>query len=245
MPLPRVRTVFFDLGGTFLRVEPSVGEVYARTAGRHGCDVSPRTVEANFQSAWKRSVERARARDFRCSDAILQREWLEIVRDSLGAGVPAELLPAIFEELYAHFASGKAWTLAPGALESVAHLRRRGLQIGVLSNWDSRVSAMLDDLTLARTFDLFVISHEVGFEKPHERIFREALTRSRTLPSEALHIGDSLRADILPARLLGLGTLWIAPDSLRDQSPEAGPGAASLAEVSSGTWDALLEAAAR
>jgi putative hydrolase of the HAD superfamily len=234
----RIRAVFFDLGGTLLRVKTSVGEIYAEAAARHGVELDASEVQARFSLAWTRSLERARARGHRATDSILKAEWLTIVRESLGSGVPAACLRPVFEELYAHFSSGRAWSVAPGARASLAHLRSRGLWLGVLSNWDSRFRATIEDLELDDAFDSFVVSHAVGFEKPHPEIFHAALRASRTRPEETLHVGDSLEADVRAARRVGIRTLWVAPVG-DPYGCEAGAAVESLA-LSPDSWDRLL-----
>jgi len=237
----RVRAVLLDLGGTLLRVRTSVGEVYAETAARFGFPVSAEDVARNFKRAWKRGLERGSARNYRCSDSILKEEWLQIVRDSFDSQVPPTHIEAVFEELYRYFATGGAWVLAPGVTESLAHLRSRNLRLVLLSNWDSRSVTMLRDLGLHDLFDSLVISYDVGVEKPHPEIFREALRRAGADAAEALHVGDSLEADIRPARSLGIRTLWLDPDGLRQGPDGVGPTVASFSDLGTDGWDALLD----
>lgn len=241
----RIETVFFDVGGTSLRVERGVGVVYAETAADHGIEVDPTALDAAFRAAWKRSLERSRARQHRCSDPILREEWLEIVRETFGDAVPRGALGALFEDLYERFVSRRAWRIAPGLLETLAHLRRRGIRLGILSNWDSRLERLLVDLDLACAFDMVIVSHAVGYEKPHARIFEEALRRAGCAAGRCLHVGDSYPADIAPARALGLNTLWLAPGPEREQRPDAGPGLERFPEDPAEYWDPVLSGSPR
>lgn len=66
-------------------------------------------------------------------------------------------------------------------------------------------------------WDFGVFSGIVGFEKPDPRIFEVALQKAGGVaPDQALHIGDSLRKDYLPARSLGMHSLLVD----RFQTPE-------------------------
>ena len=59
-------------------------------------------------------------------------------------------------------------------------------------------------------WDFGVFSGIVGFEKPDPRIFEIALHKAgEVAPDQALHIGDSLRKDYLPARSLGMHALLL------------------------------------
>lgn len=50
----------------------------------------------------------------------------------------------------------------------------------------------------------------VGIEKPDPRIFEMALQKAGGIaPEQALHIGDNLRKDYLPARSIGMHALLL------------------------------------
>ena len=240
MTVGAVRAVTLDLGGTLLRVEPSVGEVYAQGAARLGYPVTASIIEQNFRRAWQHSLTRSDARGYRTSDEILREEWRQIVGESFGDLVPATAMDELFEQLYGHFAAGKAWVLAPGVHRSLEVLRAHGLRLGVLSNWDSRITKTIEDLGLSEAFDAVTVSHAVGFEKPHPEIFRHAMRELDSTPANTLHIGDSLLADIQPARTLGLRTLWIASSRDRRDAEDTGPAVSSFLDVDEVAWGALL-----
>ena len=53
-------------------------------------------------------------------------------------------------------------------------------------------------------FDFIFTPEQVGFKKPHPKIFMEALNQTKADPKKALMIGDSLEADILGALTQGM-----------------------------------------
>jgi putative hydrolase of the HAD superfamily len=146
---PAIRAVLFDAGGTILRVNPSVEVVYVETAAAHGVEARPDAIRQGFRAAWRKSLERSRERGYRTSDEILRAEWFEIVRDTFGESAPASRIGPLFEDLYERFVSARAWSLAPGTREAVAFLRERGIRVGILSNWDSRLRRMLREMGMA------------------------------------------------------------------------------------------------
>ena len=238
---PAIRAVLFDAGGTILRVNPSVEVVYVETAAVHGVEARPDAIRQGFRAAWRKSLERSRKRGYRTSDEILRAEWFEIIRDTFGESAPASRIGPLFEDLYERFVSARAWSLAPGTQEAVAFLRERGIRVGILSNWDSRLRRMLREMGIERAFEFIVVSHEVGFEKPHTMIFEEALRRAGTDPGETLHVGDSYEADILPAAAMGLRTLWVAPREEREALAGAGPGVDALPAEPLPFWERVIE----
>lgn len=237
-----IRAVTFDVGGTILRVQPSVGAVYAETARAHGIEIDERQISSAFRLAWQRSTDRGAARKHVCTDAILRSEWHIMVKETFGAAVDADRLPVLFEDLYQRFVSASVWRLAPGFLATLQKLRSLGVRSGLLSNWDARLRPLLRELGLLELLDFQVISHEVGYEKPHEAIFRAALDAAGANPEEFLHVGDSLSADIEPARAVGMHTLWIASASDRQQHPNAGPGIERFPDDPTPFWSRLLTA---
>jgi len=239
-----VRMVFFDVGGTVLRVQPSVGEVYSRTAADHGFDVESGWLGERFKAAWKESIRRSWARSHVCSGEILRDEWFTVVRDTFGSSVPDPHLRPLFEDLYEKFVSASAWSLVAGARETFERLRSWGIRLGVLSNWDSRLPRTLEQLGLDHYFEVVVISYEVGYEKPHRKIFDEAVRRAGEPPARVLHVGDSWESDIEPARQYGLRTLWVASESERQSREEPGPATDDFAVFAAAEWESLLQGTA-
>ena len=114
---------------------------------------------------------------------------------------------ALFEALYAHYALPSAWVAAPGAAAALVRLRRAGVKLAVVSNFDTSLRPLLTELGLAPLFDSVIVSAEVGAEKPDEKIFRCALDSVGVAPGEALHVGDDAVNDERGARAVGCATL--------------------------------------
>jgi putative hydrolase of the HAD superfamily len=116
--------------------------------------------------------------------ALLRRDCAAVF---LGA-LEADLDPAEFARPYV---AALEFEPMPGAAEAVSQLRRLGLRLAVVSNWDVALREHLEQLGLARDFEAVVTSAEAGAPKPDPRIFRLALDRLGVAPERALHVGDS------------------------------------------------------
>ena len=114
----------------------------------------------------------------------------------------------------------------PAISEPIPHLvalRDREFKLGVISNFDSRLFGLLDGFGISQFFDPIVISTHAGVAKPAGEIFTQALVTHKLKPEEALHVGDSLHADIAGAQAAGLVPVLVdrrgdaveAPSSLR------------------------------
>ena len=205
----KLRAVTFDAGGTLLYPHPSVGEIYAAAARRHGAAADAATMEAAFRQAW---VACHHDDAVAAAGNVSQRDWWrELVFRALDmAGVAMRDREAYFDELYELFARPEVWRLFPDALETMAAVRQRGLKVGLLSNWDHRLRPVLEGLGLVPLLDAVVISCEVGAEKPDPRIFHAAgSVLGVACAEEVLHVGDSYRDDVLGALAVGMGAVLV------------------------------------
>ena len=99
----------------------------------------------------------------------------------------AELEP---ESFVAAFMSSIVFEPVAGALETVAALRARGLELAVVSNWDIGLAEQLERIGAASLFTAIVTSAEAGSAKPGPAVFQLALDRLGVEPGRALHVGD-------------------------------------------------------
>jgi putative hydrolase of the HAD superfamily len=158
--------VSFDAGGTLLEPWPSVGHAYAAVA-RRWCGVAPDVAAINrrFQAAWA-----ARGAAFDYSRAA----WAGLVATVMRGLSPCAEGPGFFAALYDHFAGPEPWRVFPDVVPTLTALRRRGLRLAVVSNWDARLRPLLAALGLAEFFEVIVVSGEVGWHKPDPRLFDHA-----------------------------------------------------------------------
>jgi len=91
--------------------------------------------------------------------------------------------------------------LLPHAGEAVERLRRLGLELAVVSNWDIGLLEHLQGLGLDGV--TVVTSAEAEAPKPDPAVFLLALERLVVRPERALHVGDS-DADEEGARAAGM-----------------------------------------
>jgi len=104
-----------------------------------------------------------------------------------------------------------------GLLETaaiLADLREGGYRIGVVSNFYGNLDRVLAEMGCARLIDVIVDSSAAGVFKPDAGIFMMALRALGVGPSEAAMVGDSIDKDCLPARRLGLRTVWLCAPSV-------------------------------
>ena len=82
-------------------------------------------------------------------------------------------------------------------------------KIGIIANQLMGTRQRLEQHGVLPYIDLIIASAEEGGSKPDPRIFEIALQRSSCPPEQAVMIGDRMDNDILPAKSLGMRTVWI------------------------------------
>lgn len=82
-------------------------------------------------------------------------------------------------------------------------------QIGVIANQSLGTAERLEQKGILKYIDLVIASAEEGVAKPDKRIFEIALQRANCRPENAVMIGDRVDNDIVPAKKLGMKTVWI------------------------------------
>ena len=121
-----------------------------------------------------------------------------------------EAFDEFFEEVFAVFERPDSWRLFPETLDVVTTLKAQGFELGIISNFDSRLFSVLRGLGIADLFDTITISSLAHAAKPSARIFQQALDKHAVDPSEALHVGDSERDDVKGAQNVGLTGVLLA-----------------------------------
>lgn len=102
-------------------------------------------------------------------------------------------------------------TMFPDAFDTLDWLRSRGIRLGCVTNrvfGGPRFAEELRELGLDRYFEATAVSCDLGYMKPHPRIFEHVLGEMGVEPGEAVMVGDSLRADVQASQALGMVGVW-------------------------------------
>jgi FMN phosphatase YigB (HAD superfamily) len=93
-------------------------------------------------------------------------------------------------------------------------------RLGLCSNFSHGETArsIVQQAGFDRHLSAIVISDEVGIRKPRPEIFEAVAEALALSPSEILHVGDSLRADVAGAARVGMRSVWL---TRRVRDPEA------------------------
>ena len=208
--LSKYKAVFFDVGGTLLKVHPSVGDVYARYARPFGFTGTPQELDRRFGVEWKR-MGGMESLGLSQGVEVEKKFWSELVHRVFAVSGGLRDFDTFFATVYEAFRKREHWKIFADVTDSaiLPWLKNKGIIMGIVSNWDSRLPDILASMELAHYFDFILASTVVGSAKPDKFIFQEALRLSGADPAEACHIGDDLDADFHGARNVGVDAILI------------------------------------
>ncbi len=106
--------------------------------------------------------------------------------------------------------------LMPGAMAVLEKLYPH-YPLYIISNGFSDLqSKKMEAAGIHSFFEELILSDVVGYNKPHSKIFLEALKTAQVSPKEALMIGDNWNADICGAKQVGIDQVYLGAAVERD-----------------------------
>lgn len=100
----------------------------------------------------------------------------------------------------------------------VLEIMSKKYKLGVIANQVAGTKDRLDNWGIGKYFDVVVASAEADCSKPDLKIFNLALEQAECKPNEAVMIGDRLDNDVVPAKQLGMKTVWVRQGFAKYQS---------------------------
>lgn len=183
--------IFFDATGTLFQLTESVGSGYARISSAFGFQLDPSATDAAFRSAFA-TVEQPSYPDG--PDESADHQWWKAfvaqVFAAAGEDPDRPSFSACFDALFSFYGTAEAWKLFPDTLPALEKLKQHGFELGILSNFDQRLTGILQTLGPHQHFQHIVISSEIGATKPHPDAFLAAAARAGRNPADCILIGD-------------------------------------------------------
>jgi len=212
--LKRYRGIFFDFWETISVVrevtDPSlflnrVIEKMMEVLRKNGHEVEREVLFGEVKGALER-------RERLWKMGLETSSWLSFAKvlDSLNIQWEGPLV-ALLRKGYREVAFEMGLEPRVGLEEVLKALRAKGLKVIILSNTSQGdlERRFLEENDLLQYFNALVFSVEVGFRKPREEIFKEALNLVKLDPKAVIHVGDSPEIDVLGENLVGIDTCWL------------------------------------
>lgn len=131
-----------------------------------------------------------------------------LVAEKLGKN-PEEIRDLITKEFYTKWEKIFYHVhLYPDAIRTLSWLKKKGILLGVLS--DFPVEMKLNILDITDYFDVALCSESVGYLKPAAEPFHALLERLDVNPQNLLYVGNNYDYDVIGAHNLGIRTAHIS-----------------------------------
>ena len=226
-----IRAVFFDFYGT-LADWPTAEGLQQAAAAAEGITIEQAPIAAAYRTAnaymdeenAKRPVQQRTQQE---RDAFFAEYERRLLADAGAPDVSPDVAARVWQRVRG---APEELTLFPDAKAALAELRALGLTLGVISNMGLELDALLERLGIGAYLAVRSTTGSAGVSKPHPRIFRFALAQAGVRPAEAVHIGDSIPADVEGARGAGITPVFVqrTPGT---PPPDGVPVVGSLAEA--------------
>ncbi|MCS7149604.1 MAG: HAD-IA family hydrolase [Caldimicrobium sp.] len=202
-----IRAFFFDAEGTFLRFDPSLGDIYYKLLQPLGFEIDPEKVAGRLREAYEVIFQEELKPPL--NGDLCKEAWRRVFDRVLSDYKDHPLFEKAFERVYRFFSQPECVKVMPGFRSFISELKNSGFIRAVITNWDCRLYPILEGHGLLEYFDAIFIGCEVGYLKPRPEIFQKALSHFNLKPVEVIMIGDSLKDDILPAQHMGMKTYHV------------------------------------
>jgi len=201
MDFSRFTTISFDCYGTLIDWESGILPVLRTVLGNHGQSL-PDAALLELYGEFEAEAESGPYQSY--------RDVLQAVVRAFADRLHFDASPAEIRSLHE---SVRAWTPFPDTVSALRELQRR-YQLAVISNIDDDLFAETRK-HLGVEFDGVITAQQARSYKPSVNNFQIALRTLALSPDRLLHAGQSIYHDVVPARTLGISTVWVNRKSAR------------------------------
>jgi len=206
-----IRVVLFDAVGTVLQPSPPVGEAYFLAGREAGSRLTLDQVTQRFRREFSRQFGGERAAS-QTNDELERRRWREVIAQVFDdvADIDAQLFP----RLWRHFGDSRNWRLFADASLAWQTLAAAGYEVGLASNFDSRLADVCRGFPLVADCRRVFVSSALGWAKPASGFFRAIERELACRPDEILLVGDDLANDYRGAKAAGWHAVWLSRETV-------------------------------
>jgi putative hydrolase of the HAD superfamily len=243
--MQHITAIGFDLFETLvmvehLRREEAVGRLM-QSLKSSGLAIADESFFPIYRATARRFMEAAQ----QDGKETHNRFWVSTALQELGHDIQPDD-PRIALAVERYFSAFVDYAVpVPGTVAMLAALKGK-YRLGLLSNLTHAPAALriIDKLGMTSFFDAMVVSGQLGYRKPHPRVFLALLDQLGTPKEQTAFVGDNLEADIYGARQMGIQPIWMtyvqSQRALEAREP-AGPQAPTTPSVPTITnWQELL-----
>ncbi|MEM1540107.1 MAG: HAD family hydrolase [Candidatus Bathyarchaeia archaeon] len=209
--MSETKAVLFDFIGTLVNVKGYSLDVSKTKLYSAIVNAGFRVSQKDFLEAYTQAHEKYRVVRYQKLVEVTNAVWIAETLNNLGFKTTPEdwriktAVNVFFEDYVNSFRLRRC-------ARQVLEMLSETYKLGLVSNF-TYAPVIYTGLRRVRINDFFsvvLVSDAVGWRKPHEKIFNEALKSLGVKAEEALFVGDSPDEDIRGAKQLGMKTVFVA-----------------------------------
>jgi 2-haloacid dehalogenase len=201
MDFSRFTTISFDCYGTLIDWESGILPVLRAALANHGQSLPDAAILALY-AEFEAEAESGPYQSY--------RNVLQSVVTAFADRLHFQATPAEIRSLHE---SVSAWPPFPDTVPALRELQKL-YELAVISNIDDDLFAETRKY-LEVEFDAVITAEQAGSYKPSVNNFQMALRTLTLSPDRLLHAAQSVYHDVVPARSLGISTVWVNRKSAR------------------------------
>jgi 2-haloacid dehalogenase len=201
MDFSRVTAISFDCYGTLIDWEAGILSVLRTLLANHNCDL-PDAAILELYGEFEAQAESGRYQSYR-----------DVLQSVVRAFANRFHFQANSNEIRSLPKSVRSWPPFPDTVPALQELQKR-YKLVIISNIDDDLFAETKNY-LDVDFDGVITAEQARSYKPSINNFQLALQALKLSPDRLLHAGQSIYHDVVPARSMGISTVWVNRKSLR------------------------------
>ena len=201
MEFSRITTISFDCYGTLIDWESGILPVLRAVLASHGQSLSDAAI-LELYGEFEAEAESGPYQNYRNVLQAVVRAFADRFR-----------FQASSADIQSLDESVRAWPPFPDTVAALGDLRKR-YKLVVISNIDDDLFAETRK-RLGVEFNAVITAEQARSYKPSLNNFQMALKTLAISPDRLLHAAQSVYHDVVPARSLGISTVWVNRKSAR------------------------------
>jgi 2-haloacid dehalogenase len=197
----RFEILTFDCYGTLINWEAGILRCLHDLLNSHGKSAEDATI-LEMYGEFEAAAEQGEFRDYRQVLASVVQQFGQEFGFTLTEGQASSLAESLQE-----------WKPWPDTVEALISLQKK-FKLAIISNVDDDLFAATRP-QLKVDFGAVITAQQAQAYKPSLKIFDLALRRLGVPTDRILHIGQSIYHDVVPAKSLGIATVWVNRPSAR------------------------------
>jgi putative hydrolase of the HAD superfamily len=210
-----VKGILFDINGTLTDIRTNewhddVYRVISNLLSYQGISLNPHVVKSFYFEIMKKQRAASGERHSEFDAVGIFREIVTQHSTAFTRALPTEKLeqlPRLLAETH-RAASRICLQLYPGVEDTIRQLQPK-YRLAIISDGQSAYAVPeLNAVGLAAYFDPIIVSGDIGYRKPDDRLFITALSAMKMTSAEVLFVGNDMYRDVHGAQKLGIKTVF-------------------------------------